>query len=293
MGQVVLEECDGLEALTHDTRGILDPETGHSHFELQLRHPDPRLVDHVDCHWTVRWDLRGRDPFVQEILPNPCVNLSSEPGLIAVYGIPLERSPHRIEGSGMVVGTKFRPGGFAGFIGGSVSELNDRIVPLGEALGSGGARLERELVVVAGDEEAHIEAVESFLLQRTPPPDPAYDVVRASVEAMLSAPPDVTVAEIAAGQSVSPRTLQRHFRHIVGVGPKWVLKRHRMHVAAERIASGEADDLGALALDLGYYDQAHFTRDFTAQIGQPPGLYAQICAAAAGRTRRERAAVLA
>ena len=73
------------------------------------------------------------------------------------------------------------------------------------------------------------------------------------------------------------------FADFVGVGPKWVLKRYRMHEAAERIASGEAGDGASLALDLGYFDQSHFIRGFTAQIGLSPSAYERACAVAAGR----------
>ena len=107
--------------------------------------------------------------------------------------------------------------------------------------------------------------------------------MREVVEAMLVAEPGTTVAQLAARHAVSPRTLQRAFADHVGVGPKWVLKRYRMHVAAERIAAGEVGDGVSLALDLGYFDQSHFIRDFTAQIGRAPGAYARACAAAAGR----------
>jgi AraC-like DNA-binding protein len=55
-----------------------------------------------------------------------------------------------------------------------------------------------------------------------------------------------------------------------------------MHEAAERIAAGEAPDGATLALDLGYFDQSHFIRDFTAQIGVAPSVYERACAAAAG-----------
>ncbi len=107
--------------------------------------------------------------------------------------------------------------------------------------------------------------------------------MREVVEAMLVAEPATTVAQLADQHAVSPRTLQRAFADYVGVGPKWVLKRYRMHVAAERIAAGEVDDGVSLALDLGYFDQSHFIRDFTAQIGVPPSAYERACAAAAGR----------
>jgi AraC-like DNA-binding protein len=107
--------------------------------------------------------------------------------------------------------------------------------------------------------------------------------VRAVVGDMLVAAPGTTVAELAERHAVTPRTLQRAFADFVGVGPKWVLKRYRMHEAAERIAAGEASDGASLALDLGYFDQSHFIRDFTAQIGLPPSAYERACAAAAGR----------
>ena len=84
---------------------------------------------------------------------------------------------------------------------------------------------------------------------------------------MLVVEPATTVAELADRFAVSQRTLQRAFADCVGVGPKWVLQRYRMHEAAERIAAGEPPDAAALAFDLGYFDQSHFIRDFTTQIG--------------------------
>jgi AraC-like DNA-binding protein len=271
-----------MKTSAESTHGILEPTTGRAHFVLERRAPAPGLEPWVERHWTVRWEL-GEGSFEQEVLPHPSVNLSSEPGLIAVYGIPLGRSPHRIEGSGMVVGTKFKPGGFAAWSRIPVADLGNRRVPLGEALGASGRRLERGLAAVAGDAGAHIELVEDYLSARLPDPDPRYELVSEVVAEMLSAAPGTTVAELAERHAVSPRNLQRLFREYVGVGPKWVLKRYRVHEAAERIAAGEVEDGAALAADLGYADQSHFIADFSAQVGRSPGEYARACAAAAGR----------
>ena len=38
---------------------------------------------------------------------------------------------------------------------------------------------------------------------------------------------------------------------------------------------GDHVDLGFLARDLGYFDQAHFARDFRAAVGRPPAAYAR------------------
>jgi AraC-like DNA-binding protein len=64
------------------------------------------------------------------------------------------------------------------------------------------------------------------------------------------------------------------FADYVGVSPKWVMRRARLHEAASRADSGEVVDWAQLAFDLGYADQAHLTRDFTDTIGVPPAQYA-------------------
>ena len=278
----VLEECDEVARPRDSTHGILEPGAGLARFSLERLAPAPDLEPWIARHWIVRWELPPGEEFVQAILPHPCVNLVSEPGLIAVHGIPLARSHHRLSGSALAVGTKFRPGAFAPFTGRPASELNGRSAGLGEVFGEPGTRLDFELAARAGDPAAHIEAVEAFLLERLPPPDPRYELVRAVAEDMLRSPVRTTVAKLAERHGITPRTLQRAFRDYVGVGPKWVLKRYRVHEAAERIAAG-ADDLAALAFELGYSDQSHFTREFTAQVGRPPLAYARACAAAAGR----------
>ena len=88
-----------------------------------------------------------------------------------------------------------------------------------------------------------------------------------------------------AASGLSVRRLQRLFADYVGVSPKWVMRRARLHEAAERADSGEPVDWAALAVDLGYADQAHLTRDFTATIGVPPSRYQ------AGRVAYRRLAV--
>ena len=84
-----------------------------------------------------------------------------------------------------------------------------------------------------------------------------------------------TVTLAAERHGLSERTLQRLFRRYVGVGPKWVLQRARLHDAVERLDTADGPvDLAALATELGWFDQAHFTRDFTALVGQSPAAYA-------------------
>jgi AraC-like DNA-binding protein len=81
------------------------------------------------------------------------------------------------------------------------------------------------------------------------------------------------VEQAAARFEVTPRTLQRLFAEYVGVSPKAVLRRARLHEAAQRADNGSVD-WAALAADLGYSDQAHLVRDFRAHLGTTPAAYA-------------------
>jgi AraC-like DNA-binding protein len=64
------------------------------------------------------------------------------------------------------------------------------------------------------------------------------------------------------------------FAEYVGIGPKWVIRRYRLHEVTERLAAGGRVDWAALAADLGYADQAHLVRDFKQMFGEPPTRYA-------------------
>jgi AraC-like DNA-binding protein len=271
-----------VEQPTTSTHGILRPDAGRARFDLVRHAPADDVADLVERHWTVSWSLPRGAAFTQEVLPHPCVNLVTEAHLVAVHGIPLSRARKRLEGTGSATGTKFRPGALTALTGRPAEAFVDAVLPLPTAFGEPGIELERQLAATVGDPRGHIDAVERFLREGHRQADPRFELLREVVAEMLVADRRLGVADFARRHAVSPRTLQRLFRDYVGVTPKWVLKRYRVHEAAERLASREAEDAAWLAADLGYSDQPHFIRDFTAQVGCSPNAYLAACAAARG-----------
>ena len=93
------------------------------------------------------------------------------------------------------------------------------------------------------------------------------------VVAWLRDRPDVTrVDELAAHVGISERSLQRLVEQRVGMSPKWLIQRRRLHDAVEALKAGESS-LADMAARLGYADQAHFTHDFRTVTGMTPGEY--------------------
>ncbi len=254
-------------------RGVLNPEAAARHFELERHPPAEDLAFFVERHWIIRWDLRGRDPYVQETLPQPCVNLVLEADRAAIHGVGTQCFRARLEGEGQVFGTKFRPGAFFPFIQRPVSELCDRAIDLVDLFGDE-ARTLGPTVLASRSSAEQLAIVEAFLRPRLPARDPNVARVVGVVQVALDNPEITRVEQLAALVHESPRTMQRLFQRYVGVSPKWVIRRFRLHEAADRISAGEIVDWSALAQALGYFDQAHFSKDFKAQLGRSPSEYA-------------------
>ncbi|NEW27750.1 helix-turn-helix domain-containing protein [Nocardia cyriacigeorgica] len=258
-------------------KGILHPDEQARYRTLNRLPVGPAVAEFIDWYWSVRWDLRGRPPYIAEVLPFPCVNVTFERSDVKtggfVNGVCTTKFVRELSGAGETFGIRFRAGGFGAFTGLDVGEFRDRTVALAEVLPDAD-RLTAAVLAEPGD-AGRRDIVESFFGRGLSAPDPNYDLVRRIVAAMAGDQELTRVDQVTERYAVSIRTLQRLFRRYVGAGPKWVLRRYRLQDAADLLARGRAEDLAALAAELGYYDQAHFTREFTAEVGMAPAEYAK------------------
>jgi AraC-like DNA-binding protein len=254
---------------TDNPKGILDPAA--RRFDLR-RHPPPAaLAPWIEYLWVVEWDRRDRPPVVQRVLPYPNAHLVFEAGRTAVHGVVRGPFDKVLAGQGRALGLRFRPGGLRPLLGGPVSALTGRIVPLDRLFGIDGGQAERR-VLDQPDDAGMIAAACDVLapvLVRAPADSRIAMAERAVAAASAQGGP-VSVAGLAQAAGLPERGLQRLFRDDVGVPPKWVVQRFRLQEAAAALARPEAPDLAALALALGFFDQAHLTRAFTALVGRAP-----------------------
>jgi AraC-like DNA-binding protein len=236
--------------------------------------PVEALAPFVAHFWWVRWSLP--EPTLVETLPHPAVHLVIEAGApvrAEIAGVHTGRFTRQLAGDGWVFGIKFRPAVFQQLLRAPVATLTDRVLPAAAVLGPEAVALAKA-IAAAPDLDARIGLAEPFLAARLAPLPREVARVRDLVERIAEDRSLLSVAAAAAALGVDARTLQRRFRQHVGVGPKWVIQRYRLHEAAERLAGPRPPSLAALAAELGYADQAHFTRDFALVVGRPPSRYA-------------------
>lgn len=257
------------------TKGILRPAALDKKFTLSRHAPPEELGYFIEHYWIVRWDLRGEEQYESETLPFPSIHLVIEEGRSGVWGVVTGRFTRLIEGRGRVFGIKFKPGAFRPFSGGAVSRLTDRVLPLSEFFGEDGKRFERDMLAV-DDEKELIRYANEFFHSRDAVPDEKIEMINRMVAEVISNREIKKVEDAVLLANMNKRTLQRLFSEYVGVSPKWVIMRYCLQDAADQLARGEKLNLPKLALDLGYFDQAHFIKDFKTTIGLPPGEYARM-----------------
>ena len=235
--------------------------------------PDPLagLVEHL---WTVTWDLETGRSYTAQTLPYPSVNLSVTNTEVDVTGLTRRCYYRHLRGAGYAVGARFRPGGFRPLLGGRVADLTDRHRPVAQVLGRDTTELARA-VAATDDPGERVALLAGFLAEDWPDPDPTVEQVAGVVDLIADDRGITRVVQVAERAGLTVRSLQRLFAEYVGAGPKWVIQRCRLQDAAARVATQDALDWAELATELGFSDQAHLTRAFTAIIGVPPATYAR------------------
>ncbi len=259
---------------TGTPRGVLLRKAGEKRFQLTRLAPSQDLSCFVERYWIVSWDLRGQPPYVQETLPYPCVNLVIEKDRSMIYGVETGKFTRLLEGHGRVFGVKFKPGAFYPFYKAPVVQITNACISFQAALGVDSKALE-EALLTHEDEGVMKEIAEDFLRARLPEDDEHVTEINRIVDYIIAHQEITRVDDVVDRLALNKRALQRLFNHYVGVGPKWVIKRYRLHEVAERLAAHEGRDSTKMAQDLGYFDQAHFIKDFKTIVGKTPTEYAR------------------
>lgn len=258
---------------TTTTRGVLH-EGSPPPFTLSQAPPSRSFEDLVELYWFICWDLEGDESFSQRVLSHPSVHLVVETTRAYVSGIPSKYYVRTVRGQCRVASIKLRPGQASRLLPEPAHLYTDREVSLATCFGQDVARaLHEQILASEHGSPAQRALFEAFLTDHARPIQHANLEARRLVE-LIEARQDITrVQQLAHLTSQRERTLQRLFMDHVGVSPKWIIQRYRLHEAATLLEREPDRSIASIAQDLGYYDQAHFSKEFKNFTGQSPGSY--------------------
>ena len=173
-----------------------------------------------------------------------------------------------------VLGIHFHPGGAFPFLRLPAAELHGLHVSLADVWG-GFAGEFRERLIAAPSVEVRFDLLETALLKRLERPLARHPAVGFALREFRGAARG-EVAAVREETGLSERRFIELFRQQVGLPPKLYCRVRRFQRAIRRVARGGVVDWAGVAVDCGYFDQAHLIHDFRAISGLSPGEYAQL-----------------
>lgn len=275
----------GLPLKTDSPRGVLRTRPERLPIEVARFEPPADLAPFIEHFWTVHWDLRESGPHTQEVLPHPAMHWVTEPDKSEIVGITRGRFRRTLSGRGYVQSVKFNPGAFSAFADLPLDVYVDKRVPAWKVLGP---RVRGVLERVRGRSDAEaIEVLCDTLRAFEPKLDASAKLAGDMVRDIEQNREILSVAQVCARWKIAPLRLQRLFRRKIGITPKWVIQRYRLHEVIERVHAEPPTAMppwAELASELGFTDQAHFARTFRELVGVTPGRYVRRMREPAART---------
>lgn len=233
------------------------------------------------------WELRSDTPLeehLNRVLPDGCIdvifNLADLPSRVDngfprlnsfVVG-PMRKSVNVWQAGRIdLIGIRFRPGAATSFLKVSAAELTDSVVALDGLVGRLAGEAELRL---AGREFAARAGLLTELLQ------PGVEresngtrLVKRASALITRSHGTVPVEKLYTTLGITPRHLERLFAEHVGLSPKLACRVARFRHTVETLRRGSNAAWVDLALQCGYYDQAHLIRDFKEFAGVTPAAY--------------------
>ena len=265
---------------------MTDPGTERSSMRYQEKRPAAALRPYLECLWIVSDSRARKHRGPDRVVPDGC------PELIVHLADPFSRRlgtrwvkqpraflagtltrPWLLRAGARVLtlGLRFRPGALTAVFPVSMATMADREVPLPALAGVGAAKALLAALRPGPGEARRFAAAEAWLADRLRERPARQAQARAAVRLVLEARGSLRMTALARTLGWSPRRLERLFLRDLGIQPKLYARIVRLNAVLATLDEGERAGLVDLALDAGYFDQAHLLRDFRILAGRRPG----------------------
>lgn len=251
---------------------------------FQILKPHQDLATFVKCYWTLEIP-KEQTPKKNTIVPDGCIKMIFHYGdlykhydekgissfLPRCFVIGQLTKPYEVEPTGET-GTFFvcfNPNGFLPFTKFPVKEMENTDVPLEKLFGIEGKEIELKILRAKSTSE-RIDLIETFLFSRLTDTKTIDDIVKSTVETILTANGQLSIKELSIQNDISRRQLLRKFSSVVGLSPKQLSKTIRLQATLKILLSRRFDSLTDLAFQNEYFDQAHFIKEFKEFTGLTP-----------------------
>ena len=251
--------------------------------------PGAPLSSFVKCFWY--WAGEPRKHAKERLMPNgeACVIFNLREAPIRIYD-PENLDRYESYGSSVfsgarsqgfvidteqqerVFGIEFQPAGSFPFFHAPASETENASVPLDCLWGFAAGEI-RERLLAARSVSEMFAVAERELLRRLSRPLALHPAVAFARREFCAAPQITTVSRVVHNTGFSQRHFIQLFHEQVGLTPKAFCRVRRFQSVLLSVHGAKEAEWAQVALDCGYFDQAHLNHDFRAFSGVTPGEY--------------------
>ena len=222
----------------------------------------PRLAAHVECFWA-----RRKSPEPARVLPDTCLDIvfSREIGLHLVGS--MTRALVIENPTASFVGARLRAGAARALLGFPIHHLCDRTIALDDLRRNPVLALKQRLLNARSTHEA-IRILRSVFT-----PVDRLSPVQKAIGNLAANGGSVRLDDMARATGLGLRQFRRRCIEETGLSPKHLARIGRFRRACSHMNQRTEIDWADLALEFGYYDQAHFINEFRALSGLTPAAY--------------------
>jgi AraC-like DNA-binding protein len=256
-----------MKQFTKNITGVVKHQTTKPNYTLRRYYPKPDLADLVEQFWFVNWDLPSEKPHTQVNLPDPNFHLVITNNTAKLLGPVSKSYSYTMKNKGSIISVKFKVGAMATVLSSFAHNYVDKTLNIDTIFKQINA-LDLNKLAYLSDDEA-VETLNNSLLPHAINASKEQLKIASLIDVIKPSPTILKVEELAEHTAMSVRTLQRHFKKYIGLSPKWLIRKYRLHKVLEAL---EKESVTALDMveALEYTDLSHLHKDVKEMLGITP-----------------------
>lgn len=250
--------------------------------------PAKNLSKYIRCFWSLESADSDAAHEKERIFPDGCIELifhyrdlfivhhpNTTPqlqGRSFIHGQLKKYMELEATGKIGVFSARFHPAGLGAFVDFEIDSITGKTISIYDVWSHKGKELEQKVISCETDKE-RISVVEAFLLSQLKDNKKSKNQIGPCVDLILETSGTVSIEGLCKKSGLSKRQFERNFTAHVGLSPKVFSRIIRFNKALSLIENKDFSSFTSVAHEGGFYDQAHFIKDFKELTGLNPKRY--------------------
>jgi len=259
-------------------------DTALSHLGFQRFAPSAKLAPYIQSYWFIQSEQQSINTS-EYLHPDGGMSITfnysdslkfddgADVGGTLFDGAHISSRAMHLKGKFDVVGIRFLPAGARAFLAMPLNELKSELLPSSDIPLLGHEELYQKLADASSYREK-TSLIETWLFNIINPEQAATKAVNASLTILNKHHGAIAISSMAKQLDVNQRRLERLFNDQVGLTAKEYARNIRIKQARTYLKQHPHLSLADIAYELGFFDQAHFSKQFKQVVGISPKAYA-------------------